>query len=126
MPHLFVGASTFRPPAAPSYHRRLVHAAHLPHMDEHTIISGGVVDRLWTLDDLAAFLQVPKDTIRSWAKHGDGPKGYKVGRHVRFKVSDVESWLESCDTRGMRGDDGRLSARSRAAYDPESEWEDLA
>lgn len=73
-----------------------MHAAHLAGMDEH-IISDGVVERLWTLDDLAAFLRVPKDTIRTWSKHGEGPKGYKVGRHVRFKASDVERWLESRD-----------------------------
>lgn len=106
----------------------VVHAAHLAGMDEH-IISDGVVERLWTLDDLAAFLQVPKDTIRTWSKHGDGPKGYKVGRHVRFKASDVERWLESRDTRGALDrpthQDGHRPAHAGSAYDPGSEWEDL-
>jgi excisionase family DNA binding protein len=106
----------------------VVHAAHLAGMDEH-IFSDGVVERLWTLDGLAAFLQIPKDTIRTWSKRGDGPKGCKVGRHVRFKASDVEAWLESRDTRGAperpAPENGHRLARAGSAYDPESEWGDL-
>ena len=39
-------------------------------------------------------LSVPADTIYRWRYMGTGPRGIKVGRHVRFRAEDVESWLD--------------------------------
>ena len=55
-----------------------------------------VDDHLLSLDDLAAFLGVPKRTLYSWRYRGEGPVGYRVGRHVRFRREDVEAWLQQC------------------------------
>jgi excisionase family DNA binding protein len=42
---------------------------------------------------LAEYLNVPVRTVRVWRYQGTGPPGIKVGRHVRYRVADVERWL---------------------------------
>jgi excisionase family DNA binding protein len=51
-------------------------------------------EKLMTVDDLAAFLQVPHDTLYQWKYRRVGPKSIKCGRHLRYRVSDVERWLD--------------------------------
>jgi excisionase family DNA binding protein len=50
--------------------------------------------RLLSPHEVAAFLGVPLQTIYGWRYRGEGPPGYRVGRHVRYRVDDVERWLE--------------------------------
>jgi len=50
--------------------------------------------RLLSPEDLAAYLAVPLATVYRWRYRGEGPTGYRVGRHVRYKLEDVEAWLE--------------------------------
>lgn len=42
---------------------------------------------------MAEWLGVPIATVYQWRTKGYGPKGVKIGRHVRYRLSDVESWL---------------------------------
>jgi excisionase family DNA binding protein len=51
-------------------------------------------ERLMTITDLSTMLGVPVDTLYGWRHRGGGPKGYRVGRHVRYRRSSVEAWLE--------------------------------
>lgn len=53
-----------------------------------------VAPRLLRPDDLAVYLAVPLATIYRWRSRRDGPASYRVGRHVRYKLEDVEAWLE--------------------------------
>jgi excisionase family DNA binding protein len=50
--------------------------------------------RLLSIRELAAYLNVPVQTLYVWRYNGDGPRGIKVGRHVRYRPEDVEEWLE--------------------------------
>jgi len=50
--------------------------------------------RLLTIKDLARMLSVPEETIYRWRYLKTGPRGIKVGRHVRFRREDVEEWLD--------------------------------
>ncbi len=54
--------------------------------------SGG--DHLLSPEELAAYLAVPLATVYRWRSRRDGPASYRVGRHVRYKLEDVEAWLE--------------------------------
>jgi excisionase family DNA binding protein len=45
-------------------------------------------------NDLAELLGVPVRTIYRWRWTGDGPRGFRIGRHVRYRVADIERWLE--------------------------------
>jgi len=49
--------------------------------------------QLLTIRELAELLQVPVPTIHNWRYRRQGPKGFRVGRHIRFLRSDVEAWL---------------------------------
>jgi excisionase family DNA binding protein len=55
---------------------------------------------LLTVDDLARLLCVPARTIYAWRYKGSGPSGIKVGRHLRFRRSDVEQWLRALESDG--------------------------
>jgi excisionase family DNA binding protein len=51
------------------------------------------LDRLLNVQDLADYLSVPVATIYTWRHHGHGPPGFRVGRHLRFRTSDVAHWI---------------------------------
>ena len=57
-------------------------------------------ERLWTVDDVAAFLRVPVQTLYQWRYLQSGPPAYRVGRHLRYDPSAVRAWLEDGGTRG--------------------------
>lgn len=46
------------------------------------------------LEDVAEYLGVNKDTIRSWIKKTDIP-AHKIGRQWKFKLSEVDAWVKS-------------------------------
>lgn len=47
---------------------------------------------LWTIDEVAAYLGVPKQTVYCWRTSGYGPAGFRVGKHLRWRASTVISW----------------------------------
>ena len=51
------------------------------------------VDPLWDIAQVAAYLGVPKRTLYRWRTLGYGPPGKKVGRHLRYRASDVIAWF---------------------------------
>ena len=53
-----------------------------------------LLDRLLTVEDLAKYLEVPVATIYAWRYRRQGPAGFRVGRHLRFRLSDVETWIQ--------------------------------
>jgi excisionase family DNA binding protein len=50
-------------------------------------------DQLLTVEDLADYLGVPVATIYAWRYRHQGPSGFRVGRHVRFRWRDVQQWI---------------------------------
>jgi excisionase family DNA binding protein len=55
------------------------------------------MSKLWGIDDVATYLGVPKRTLYEWRTKGYGPTGRRVGKYVRYKPEDVESWFESLE-----------------------------
>lgn len=51
------------------------------------------LDRLLTVEDLADYLNVPVATVYAWRYRRQGPPGFRVGRHLRFRQGDVEQWI---------------------------------
>ena len=51
-------------------------------------------ERLLSPADVASYLGVPLRTVYRWRSRGEGPRGYRVGRHVRYMLDDVDRWLE--------------------------------
>lgn len=50
---------------------------------------------LGSTEQVASYLQVSPRTLDDWAYRGTGPHFSKVGKHRRYRWSDVEKWLES-------------------------------
>lgn len=50
-------------------------------------------DRLMSVTELAELLGVPVNTVYGWRCRGEGPPGYRIGRHVRYRRAAVEAWL---------------------------------
>lgn len=55
-----------------------------------------------TLSELAAFLAVSNQTLYDLRSKGRGPRGFRVGRELRFRTSEIEAWIAS-----MEAADGR-------------------
>ena len=51
-------------------------------------------DPLLSVSELAAYVGVPKQTVYSWRTRRRGPKAYQVGKYLRFRLSEIDAWLE--------------------------------
>lgn len=51
-------------------------------------------EKLWTAQDVANYLGVPVMTLYHWRQGSYGPKGARVGRHLRYRPEDVRSWFD--------------------------------
>lgn len=54
--------------------------------------------QLRTTAEVAEYLRVPVATLHQWRYHHGGPPAAKVGRHLRYRRSDLEAWLEAKTT----------------------------
>lgn len=53
------------------------------------------ITEVWSsLEEVAAFLGVNKETVRNWIKKTDIP-AHKIGRQWKFKLSEVDAWVKS-------------------------------
>ena len=50
-------------------------------------------DCLWTVEETARYLRVPKATLYQWRYLGIGAKSGRVGRHIRYDPADVVAWF---------------------------------
>jgi predicted DNA-binding transcriptional regulator AlpA len=58
-------------------------------------VADGLVDPLIAPPALAAELGVPESTLAQWRYLGRGPRYLKIGRHVRYRRSDITAWIET-------------------------------
>lgn len=61
--------------------------------------------------ELARRVSVSTAVLRKWRREGKGPRFLKLGRLVRYLVSDVDAWLEA------RSFDGGAQVSSRCSVD---------
>lgn len=65
---------------------------HLLFMNREQLSAAGLEPML-TTTELAAYLGVNAQAIYDLRNHGRGPAGVRVGREIRFTVSDIKVWL---------------------------------
>lgn len=55
-----------------------------------------VADRrpLATVEQVAEYCGVPIATVYQWSYRKTGPRTLKVGRYLRYRWSDVDTWLD--------------------------------
>lgn len=56
--------------------------------------SGSPLQRLLSAQEVADYLGVPITTVYTWRHRSQGPPGFRVGRHLRYRRRDVEAWIE--------------------------------
>jgi predicted DNA-binding transcriptional regulator AlpA len=64
-----------------------------------------MIERLLTPVDVAEILGIPVKSLYAWRHRGVGPQALKIGRHLRYRPSDVEAFLAGPDL--PSGSDGR-------------------
>ena len=61
----------------------------------YAVLISWYINEPWSsLDEVASYLGVNKDTIRNWIKKTDIP-AHKIGRQWKFKLSEVDAWIKS-------------------------------
>lgn len=51
------------------------------------------MENFLTLVQIAEEMHVPLATVRRWRLNGQGPRAFRVGRHVRVRRADFDSWV---------------------------------
>jgi len=62
------------------------------------------VNKLLGPEELSEVLGVPVGTLYQWRHRQQGPPALKLGRHLRWRLEDVELWLTDQLDRGTRGE----------------------
>jgi excisionase family DNA binding protein len=44
--------------------------------------------------EVAEHLGLPETTLHQWRHRGTGPRAHRVGRHLLWKLSEVDAWVE--------------------------------
>ena len=52
-----------------------------------------LIEQVVSLTELCDSLHVSAQTIYDLRSQGRGPRGFRVGRELRFRVSEIEAWL---------------------------------
>ena len=55
-----------------------------------------------TTDELCEFLGVTRSTVYEWRRQGTAPPAYRIGKVLRWRADEVDTWLDA------RHDDGRV------------------
>lgn len=61
-------------------------------------------DRHLTRDEAARYLGISRRSLDNWAHQGRGPRYFRVGRSARYRLSDLQQWLESRAVEGDQAD----------------------
>lgn len=82
---------------------------HLSCMDTNTMLTAvrhveepAALGPVVTISELAAHLQVSVQTLYDLRCQGRGPHGFRVGRELRFRLAEVEEWLNRLEAADAR------------------------
>ena len=82
--------------------RPLGRLAHLACMNE-TMHPFPGLEPVLTTSELAAHLGVPVQTLHDLRHTGRGPRGFRVGRELRYRLSEVQDWLAQLEQADKTG-----------------------
>ena len=52
-------------------------------------------DELLTISEVAAIVRAPLATLRYWRHLGTGPRSFRLGRRVVYRVGDLRAWIDT-------------------------------
>jgi excisionase family DNA binding protein len=47
-------------------------------------------------EEVATLLKIPVKTLYAWRYTRTGPPALKVGKHLRYRASEIDEWLARC------------------------------
>lgn len=47
-----------------------------------------------TVTEVSEMTRIPAGTLRWWRHRNEGPFSFRMGRHIFYRRSDVEAWIE--------------------------------
>ncbi|GGN37745.1 putative DNA-binding transcriptional regulator AlpA [Actinoplanes campanulatus] len=56
-----------------------------------------LADELLTFDEVVGLLKTTPGTLRKWRTQGTGPKGFRMGKTLRFRLSAVEEFVREME-----------------------------
>jgi len=62
-------------------------------------------ERWITLAEVADHLQIAEETVHRWIRR-KGMPSHRLGRHWRFKISEVDEWVRSGAAANADSEDG--------------------
>jgi predicted DNA-binding transcriptional regulator AlpA len=62
--------------------------------DLRATLRGGLPDRYLTPDDIAELFEVSLETVYQWRKKRTGPRGFRIGKHLRYDPADVRAYVD--------------------------------
>jgi excisionase family DNA binding protein len=68
-------------------------------------------DRWLSVDDIAAYLGIKRDTVYRWISERNMPE-HKIGRLWKFRKEEIDEWVKSSGAGDQRQDD-RWRAENR-------------
>ncbi len=69
-----------------------------------------LLDRWLSVDDVAAYLGVKRDTVYKWINRRDLP-AHKVGRLWKFRKHEIDDWVCSKDVQRQKSTAAGISIR---------------
>jgi excisionase family DNA binding protein len=52
------------------------------------------LEPLIDVQQLADYLDVPVKTLYAWRHRREGPPAFRVGRHLRYRRTDIQQWIQ--------------------------------
>lgn len=74
------------------------------------------VERWYSMNEVCKHLAITRDTCLTWIDKRGMP-GVKVGRTWRFKISEIDEWMRSCNARNSEGTPGAGTAFRKSRHD---------
>ncbi len=52
------------------------------------------MEKLLTLSEVSDRTGIPEATLRFWRHKGTGPHSARIGRRIKYREADVQTWLD--------------------------------
>jgi len=93
-------------------------------MDTEKLLGLGL-EPVLTTSELAEYVGVQVQAIYDLRTDGRGPSGIRVGREIRYRISDVRRWLDSLhEPEPALGDHGAIFSGGASASADQHVWLD--
>jgi excisionase family DNA binding protein len=83
-------------------------------------VTGAGVETYLSIEGLAKYLDIAEKTVRKWVLNRDIPY-HKIMKVIRFRVSEIEQWVETSGKFPLANNDGEqggdLFAEDDAGYE---------